>query len=61
MTELDVIKKKIRERLNELADVLANGAAQDFGEYKYIVGQIHGLALAERDILDLEKLTDQED
>ncbi len=61
MTELDVIKKKIRVRLNELADLLADGHAQSFDEYRYIVGQIHGLALAERDILDYEKSVSTED
>lgn len=61
MTELDVIKKKIRVRLNDLADLLADGAAQNYEEYKYIVGQIHGLALAERDILDYEKSLSSED
>lgn len=60
MTELDVIKKKIRVRLNELADTLADGGAHDFNEYKYITGIIHGLAIVERDILDLEKLSDDE-
>lgn len=60
MTELDVIKKKIRVRLNDLADLLADGAAQSYEEYKYIVGQIHGLALAERDILDYEKSVSSE-
>jgi len=61
MTELDVIKKKIRERLNELADILADGGANDFNEYKYLVGQIHGMALVERDILDLQKIGDEEE
>ena len=61
MTELDLIKKKIRVRLNELADILADGGATNFEEYKYIVGQIHGLALAERDILDFEKLQNDEE
>ena len=61
MTELDVIKKKIRVRMNELADLLADGAAQSHEEYKYMVGQIHGLALVERDILDFEKATSDEE
>jgi hypothetical protein len=39
--------------MNEYADNLAAGMAPDFPEYKYVVGQIHGLALAERIILDI--------
>lgn len=61
MTELDVIKKKIRVRMNELADILADGSAQTFDEYRYMVGQIHGLALVERDILDFQESVSQED
>lgn len=61
MTELDVIKKKIRVRLNELADLLADGHAQSYDEYRYMVGQVHGLALVERDILDFQEATHTED
>lgn len=60
MNELDVIKKKIRIRMNELCDILADGGASNFEEYKYMVGQIHGLALVERDILDLEEVNTEE-
>lgn len=55
MTELHVIKQKIRNRMNELADDIAGGAAKDFAEYKYLTGIIFGLAAVERDILDLER------
>lgn len=53
MTELDLIKQKIRKHMNELADDLALGAAKDFSEYKHLTGIIAGLALVERDILDM--------
>lgn len=55
MNELFVLKQKIRERMNQLADDLALGAAQDYNQYKYLTGTISGLALVERDILDLEE------
>lgn len=61
MTELDVIKKKIRERLNDLADDLANGSAQDYPQYKHMTGVIFGLALVERDIVDFQKSVSAED
>ncbi len=56
MTELDVIKQKIRIKMNELADDLALGSAKDFAEYRYLTGVISGLALVERDILDLQQI-----
>lgn len=61
MTELDVIKKKIRDRLNDLADELANGGAQDFSQYKHMTGIIYGLALAERDIVDLQRARNEDE
>lgn len=56
MTELQVIKSKIRERLNQIADDLAVGAALDYNQYKYLTGMIAGLATVERDIVDLEEI-----
>lgn len=60
MTEFDVIKKKIRDKMNQIADDLATGTAKDFGEYRYMTGIIHGLALVESDILDLEKRVNED-
>lgn len=54
MNELFVLKQKIRERLNQLADDLALGGATDYNQYKYLTGMIAGLAIVEREILDLE-------
>lgn len=51
---LTVVRRKIRTRMNDLADNLATGGAKDFADYKYLCGTIQGLALVERDILDLE-------
>ena len=49
----EVYQQKIRERMNDLADSIATGAAKDFSEYQNMVGTINGLALAERELLDL--------
>ena len=54
-TPLDVVKKKIRIRMNELADAVATGGCEDYAAYQHLCGVIKGLALAERDILDLEE------
>jgi hypothetical protein len=39
--------------MNEIADAVATGGAQNFDEYQKMVGVIEGLALAERELLDL--------
>ena len=54
MNELFVLKQKIRERLNQLADDLALGGAPDYNQYKDLTGMVAGLAIVEREILDLE-------
>ena len=47
--------------MNDFSDDLALGGAQDFHQYKYMTGVIAGLAMAEREILDLEKKNKDED
>lgn len=56
MREFEIVKKKIREDLNELADIVATGGAQDYAAYRHMVGKVEGLAQAERHIIDLEEL-----
>jgi hypothetical protein len=42
--------------MNQLADDLATGVCTDFSQYKYLTGIIAGLAEAELDVLDVQKL-----
>ena len=51
---LSLLKKKIREQMNEVAAHLAVGSAKDFEEYRKMCGIIEGLAWAEREIIDIE-------
>lgn len=54
MTELEVLRSKLRQRMNELADAIATGTCNTYEDYKYMCGTIEGLAYAERDILDMQ-------
>jgi hypothetical protein len=49
------IRKKLREEMNNLADHIAGGGCASFEEYKHACGKIEGLAVAEREVLDIEK------
>ena len=49
-----LLKKKLRDQMNELADHLALGSAKDMEEYRKVCGIIEGLAWAEREIIDIE-------
>ena len=52
---LSLLRKKIRQQMNDLADHLAVGSAKDIEEYRKITGMIEGLAWSEREIIDLEE------
>jgi hypothetical protein len=60
VTELELVRKKIRQKMNEIADDLALGTAKDYAEYKFLTGIISGLALVERDIVDLLEKQDED-
>lgn len=51
---LDELRRLLREHMNTYADDLATGVATDYAKYREIVGTISGLAIAERELLDLE-------
>ena len=55
-----VLQSKLREQMNDLADHIAGGGCKDFDEYQHATGTIKGLALAERELLDLVKLIDED-
>lgn len=56
------LQLRLRKEMNELADQLANGVAQSFDQYQHMVGKIHGLGFAERELLDIDiELVKQDD
>ena len=56
----DFLKKSIRHQMNEMADHISGGGCTDYADYKRCCGVIHGLALAERELLDLTKQIDDD-
>ena len=46
-------KKEVRRIMNDYADNVSTGSAQDFPQDRHLVGVIEGLAIAERAFLDL--------
>jgi hypothetical protein len=50
---LVLLQAKIRTLMNDQADAVATGGARDFAEYREMCGTLKGLALAERELLDL--------
>ena len=58
---LDQVRDAIRVRMNDLADDVAGGAAEDYAKYQRLVGMIEGLATAERILLDIRDRVEKED
>lgn len=62
MSWSEAYRKALRDIMNNKTDDLAVGSAQDFADYRYRVGTIEGLALAEREFLDImERIERAED
>lgn len=51
----EVFLSRLREYLNNKADDLATGCANDYADYRYRVGFIEGIATAEAEFLDIVK------
>lgn len=58
---VDVLRKKIRDDMNNYADDCAGGACQSFEEYQKLCGVIQGLAIAESHLLALAKKVEELD
>ena len=52
----DHLRKVVRLQMNELSDHISGGACKSFEEYSKCCGIIEGLAVAEREILDLKSI-----
>jgi hypothetical protein len=57
---VDALRKKLRDDMNNYTDDLANGQCASFELYKELCGVIRGLALAERHLLDLAQLMEED-
>ena len=56
-----LLQQRLRDFMNEGADHLATGGAKDYAEYQRLVGRIDGIALAERELLDLVQDKEEEE
>lgn len=46
----------LRKDMNDLSNDVLDGSCRSYEEYRYKTGVIHGLARAERELLDLDTL-----
>jgi len=58
----EAYREQIRKIMNDVTDDVATGSARDYSEYRHKVGVIEGLALAEREFIDImERIERSED
>ena len=51
---LSLLKKKLRDQMNEIADLVSLGSAKNMEDYRKMCGIIEGLAWAEREVIEIE-------
>jgi len=56
---LAFVRMEIRRIMNETSDHLSGGACKDYSEYARFCGVIEGLAMAERELLDVQERLEQ--
>ena len=55
------ILRELRQRQDDLTDVLKTGGVQDWNSYQKILGALTGLSSAERIVIDLQNIQEQND
>jgi hypothetical protein len=59
---LEHLRKKLDDKILQLQEAMADGMAQDFADYKKMVGEIQGLLTARLYTIDLqERLKESDD
>lgn len=58
---LEHLRGKLREHMNQYTDHMLDPGCNSFEEYKYIKGLVDGLALAERELLDIDDMLHRSD
>jgi hypothetical protein len=56
----DSIHKRIRDLMNNMSDHISTGGCTDFADYSKCCGVIQGLAMAERELLDMMEALEQD-
>jgi|TARA_X000001036_G_scaffold319969_1_gene298471 hypothetical protein len=56
----EYLRDKLRNQMNDISDHVSGGACKDYNDYAKCCGIIEGLALAERELLDLKSKIEAE-
>ena len=59
--DVETFRNQLRTLMNDLTDSVALGSAQSYDAYQRMVGQMEGLAIAERELLSMARKTDEDE
>jgi hypothetical protein len=60
VNSFEYYRQALRSQMNEYADHISGGACKDYSEYSKCVGIIEGLAIAERELLDMQAKAEED-
>ncbi len=52
---MELFKQRLTEQLNNKSDDVASGCAKDYADYRYRIGVIQGLSIAEIEFSEILK------
>ena len=60
VNSFEYYRQALRNQMNEYSDHISGGACKDYNEYSKCVGIIEGLAIAERELLDMQAKAEED-
>ena len=60
VNSFEYYRQALRNQMNEYADHISGGACKDYSEYSKCVGIIEDLAIAERELLDMQAKAEED-
>jgi hypothetical protein len=61
MTELEFLRKQVREEMRVITETLAAGKAKDFADYREMCGVVRGLQIAHNLIAEMAERIENSD
>jgi hypothetical protein len=55
------LQEQLRDQMNTVADAVCTGTCPDHATYQWQTGKINGLAMAERLLLDIDEMLNEDD
>jgi hypothetical protein len=61
MTQLELLLQKLDEYISDQGESITRGDAADYAGYQRLVGKLDGLALARRELINIQRAQEEND